>query len=221
MKKAFLFDMDGVMADSETAWDQLGYDDLLKSYFGLELFGKVKVNSGTSIKGIFDAFVVAGWQGDYAPFHKENEKIAKQIYDTIPLSLGLDELIQELDKRGFTIAVVSSSPTEWVESVINRLPSRQLITKIVSVNNHKTLKPKPSPDPYIFAMEELCVISEQTIVLEDSETGVTAAKASGAKVICLTMYQHGYDWQVLPKDGDFYAKTMTEVLDVVAKIDLQ
>lgn len=220
MNKAFLFDMDGVMADSETAWDKLGYDDMLKSYFGLDLFNKVKIKSGTSIKSIFDAFVSAGWVGDYDPFHKKNEKIAERIYHTIPLSSGLNELIQELAKQGFTIAVVSSSPSDWVETLISRLPSRKLISRIVSVNNHKTLKPKPSPDPYVYAMKQLGVKPSNTIVLEDSETGVAAGKASGAKVVCLTMHQHGYDRRVVPQNADFYAKTMEEVLDIVKKLCL-
>lgn len=221
MKKAFLFDMDGVMADSETAWDQMGFNDLLKRYFGQELASKVRVKSGTSIKGIFDAFVAAGWLGDYDTFHKENEKIADKIYHSIPLTPGLDELIKKLHTRGYIIAVVSSSPSEWVESLISRLPSRKLISTVVSVNNHKTLHAKPSPDPYNFAMMELGVTPDTTIVLEDSEAGVTAAKASRAKVICFTMHHLGYEWQVVPKNADHYAKSMPEVLDIVAKIDLQ
>lgn len=217
MNKAFLFDMDGVLSDTETAWDQLGYDDLLKKYFGEELFSKVKVKSGTSIKGIFDQFVASGWQGEYEPFHKENEIMAQKIYQTIPISKGASELIQQLSSMGFVVAVVSSSPAEWVEQLISRMPNRNLIKQIVSVNNHKYLKPKPSPDPYLYAMKQLNVSPENTFVLEDSETGVQSAKASGAKVICLTMYHHGYAWQVIPKNADFYAKNMEEVLDIISK----
>lgn len=221
MKKAFLFDMDGVMADTETAWDRLGYDELLKSFFGVELYDKVKVKSGTAIKGIFDAFVSAGWVGDYETFHKANEQIALQIYDTIDISPGLDELLQDLSKKDFEIGIVSSSPREWIDMLVSRIPSNHLITHIISVNNHKTLRPKPSPDPYLYAMQQMGVVSENTVVLEDSLPGVTSAKASGSHVICLTLHNHNYAWQDLPENADFYAKTMPEVLDIVAKIDLK
>lgn len=221
MKKAFLFDMDGVLADTESMWDKLGYDDLLKSHFGEKLFNQVKIASGTAIKSIFDAFVQAGWQGDYPSFHRLNVAMALEIYPKVPLSPGADDLIHFLHKKDFRIGIVSSSPPDWIELLISRLQNRHLISYVLSVNTHKTLRPKPSPDPYVYAMKALAVTPRRTIILEDSRNGVIAGKASGATVICFTGHNHGYDWQIRPDNADYYAASMDEVQRVVAKLGLE
>ncbi len=216
--KAFLFDMDGVLADSETEWDRQGYDKLLKEHFGDELFAKVEIRGGVSIKGIFDLYVAAGWSGEYEPFEKKCIEMGERIYGTIPLTKGINELIQYLANEGFKIGVVSSSLLLWVNTLVGRIKEKDRISLILSVNNHPTLRAKPAPDPYIHAMEQLGVKPKDTIILEDSLTGVTAAKASGAKVICFTEFHHGYDWQPLPDNADYYAKDTAEVRTIVAKL---
>ncbi|MBP9702423.1 HAD family phosphatase [Candidatus Woesebacteria bacterium] len=216
--KAFLFDMDGVLADTETEWERIGFDQLLKEHFGDVLFAKVEVRGGVSIKGIFDLYVAAGWSGDYEPFEKKCIEMGERIYGTIPLTEKLNELIKYLAGEGYKIGVVSSSLLPWVKTLVDRIAENKSISLILSVNNHPTLKSKPAPDPYIHAMEKLGVKPEKTIILEDSQTGVTAAKASGAHVICFTEYHHGYDWQPLPENADYYAKDVTEVREIVAKL---
>jgi len=219
MRKAFLFDMDGVLADTETLWDKLGHDRLLENYFGRELFEKVTINKGTAIKKTFDAFVQKGWKGSYEEFNELHTKMALEIYPKASLSPGLEDLIDTLVKCGFLVGIVSSSPIEWIELLISRLRNRDQLSLVLSVNTHKTLHPKPSPDPYLYAMKKLGVKADKTIILEDSKTGVTAGKASGAKVICFTAYHQGYDKQVLVDNADHYTDSMRGVLDIVAKID--
>ena len=218
INKAFLFDMDGVLADSETEWERVGFDQLLKEHFGDELFAKVEVRGGVSIKGIFDLYVAAGWSGEYGPYEQKCIEMSERIYGTIPLTEGINELIHYLSDEGFKIGVVSSSPLPWVKTLVGRIKEKDRISLILSVNNHPTLRAKPAPDPYVNAMEQLGVKPEDTFILEDSLTGVTAAKASGAHVICFTAYHHGYDWQPLPENADYYAKDVTEVREIVAKL---
>lgn len=216
--RAFLFDMDGVLADSENEWERLGYDTLLKEHFGEELFSKVEIRGGVSIKGIFDLFVQAGWRGDYVDFEKKNIEMGERIYATIPLTEGIEELIKYLADQGFKIGVVSSSLLPWVNTLVDRIMEKKNISLILSVNNHPTLRAKPAPDPYLHAMKNLGVKPEDTIILEDSSTGVTAAKASGAKVVCFTAYHQGHAWQTLPSNADYYAKNVEEVRSLVAKL---
>lgn len=221
MKKAFLFDMDGVLADTETLWNKLGYDNLLKNYIGEELFNKVRLQSGTSIKNTFDAYAEKGWKGTYEDFDELHNNMAMQVYPKVLFSEGLEDAINALTKAGYQIGIVSNSPVRWIESLISRLKNRDKISLVLSVNTNKKIKPKPSPDPYLYAMKKLGVKVDQTIILEDSKTGVSAGKASGAKVICFTAHHHGYDWQVLVDNADYYADSMNGVLDIVAKIDQQ
>jgi len=220
MQKAFFFDMDGVLADTETEWDRLGYDKLLKNHFGEALFNKVKVNGGTAIKTIFDNFVRAGWRGDYQSFHNANLAMSKQIYDTIPLTDGLEEFLDFLSSQKIVIGVVSSSPLVWIEALTSRLRNKALLSHLISVNNHPNLRSKPSPDPYLYAMELVGAEPGRTIVLEDSETGVSASKSAGANTICFTGHHHGLEWQIMPDNADFYASSIDQVRELVEKLGL-
>lgn len=214
MIKAFLLDVDGVLANSENEWSKLGYDDLMIKYFGQELFSRVKINSGTSIKGIFDAFVSSGFKGKYEDYHQLHEDMAAQIYPIIALTPGIEDLIDFLVTNSIKVGIVSSSPIEWINILVSRLSNHSKISLILSVNNHPTLKPKPSPDPYLYAIKELNVKPEDVFILEDSGTGVKAGLASGGSVICFTEY-HEPD-KVLP-EATYYAKNMEEVKNIVVK----
>lgn len=145
--------------------------------------------------------------------------MGERIYGTIPLTEGLNELIKYLAGEGYKIGVVSSSLLPWVNTLVNRIAEYKSISLILSVNNHQTLKSKPAPDPYLHAMEKLGVKPEDTIILEDSLTGVKAGIASGATVICFTAYHQGHDWQPLPENADYYAKDTSEVRQIVAKLN--
>ncbi len=217
MKKAFFFDMDGVLADSETEWERLGFDDLLREHFGDELFQKVKIKPGISIKRVFDEYVSAGWDGDYQSFHEANMRMAEKIYHTIPLTDGLEDLIDYLFENEFIIGVVSSSPREWVDILTSRIKNKEKIKFLLSVNTHKTLRSKPEPDPYLYAMENVGVDPVNTIVLEDSLPGVTSAKSAGATSICFTAH-HTNTLQDVPNNADYYAASMQEVQAIVDKI---
>lgn len=214
MIKAFLFDMDGVLANSENEWVRLGYDDLMINYFGQELFSQVKINGGTSIKGIFDTFVSAGFKGSYQDYHHLHEEMAAQIYPRIDLTPGVENLIDFLAQNNLKVGVVSSSPIEWINILVSRLSNKDKISLTLSVNDHPTLKPKPSPDPYLYTMKELKVIPEDVFILEDSGTGVKAGLASGGNVICFTQY---HEEGKVPPTAQYYAKNMEQVRDIVAK----
>jgi beta-phosphoglucomutase-like phosphatase (HAD superfamily) len=213
MIKAFLFDMDGVIVDSEHVWVRSGADQILIEMFGKELWEKYfKIPMGLSIKGMYDIAIAHGVICDYQEYNHRWFELAEQVYRECTLSEGVEELINYLCEKNIVVGVVSGSPKEWVEMVIQRLANKEKIQYRLSVNDHPILKPKPASDPYLQALRDLKVDPSECIVLEDSKSGVASAVASGCKIICYTEHN---SWGTPPRGAMYYAGSMAKVIEIV------
>jgi len=216
MIKAFLFDMDGVMVDSEHVWVESGADDILIDMFGRDLWEKYfKVPQGLSIKGMYDIAIANGARADYQEYNRRWFKLAEKVYRECTLSDGVEELIDWLVTKGIIVGIVSGSPSEWVDIVVDRLRNKEKITYRLSVNEHPVLKPKPAPDPYLQALRDLNIDANSCVVIEDSRSGVASAIASGCQTICYTEHN---SWGELPKGAQHYAGSMGEVITYLSNI---
>ena len=191
--KAFIFDLDGVIIDSENAWDKLYSQTPGQSL-------------GQSIKSSYQNAKKSHPQLSWTTYFSTLNSQAKIIYNQAALTPGINQLLKKLVKDNYQLAVVSGSTEKWIKYVLKRL--NYPIKMIISLHDHPRLKPKPAPDGYLAAIKQLQVKPENTLILEDSNTGVQSAKAAGAYVICLT--QH---W---PKNysapgADKYIKNLTEI----------
>lgn len=213
MKKVFIFDLDGVIIDDEKIWEEKK-EQLYCEFFGEEVSARLGPTSGVSMEGIYDLAVAAG-----ARVHKQKLldaffSLATTIYQTAPISQGLEELVSELRTLGYSIGIVSSSPMAWVTAVTKRLSFESDIELIVSCYDRDDIRHKPAPDGYIEAMKAFQTTPQSTIALEDSNTGIASAKASGAYTIGLKQNLiEGYD----QKGADDYADSMADVIDFVRK----
>lgn len=213
MNRAFIFDMDGVLVDSERAW--LGYDDaLLSELFGKEIAEKIGNVIGMSVKVVYAKGVEYGATIDYETYVSKYDSAATRVYNRAELTPDAERLVEFLKKHGFRLGLVSSSRRKWIEQVLPRLSFKAHLEQIVSLNDREDLRPKPAPDGYIEVLQKLNADPEKSIVLEDSNTGIQAAKASRAYVI-------GFRGNLVPgyeQDGaDTYAETMQGVMGVVEK----
>lgn len=173
--KAFIFDMDGVMLDSESYWQKEN-----------RIFPEIsKQTMGQSMKNIYQIALKHGYNHPYAQFFKAYDQQAVKIYSRAPLTSNLPQLFQKLIKAHFRLGLVSASPIKWINYVLARLPQPNIFNVIISIND-SDLPSKPAPDGYLEAMKQLHVNPAETIILEDSGYGVQSAKASGAYTICLT-----------------------------------
>lgn len=216
MIKAFLFDMDGVMVDSEHVWVESGADDILIDMFGRDLWEKYfKVPQGLSIKGMYDIAIVNGARADYQEYNRRWFELAEKVYRKCEISEGLEELIDWLAEHQILVGIVSGSPSEWVDIVVSRLRNKEKILYRLSVNEHPILKPKPAPDPYLQALRDLKIEAKDCVVLEDSRSGVVSAVASGCHTICYTEHQ---TWETPPKGAQIYVGSMEEVKPYLNKL---
>lgn len=173
-----LFDFDGVIADTESQytyfWDKVG-----KDYLGLDDFGMTI--KGQTLIQIFGKF--------FDGMQKEQEEIVPQLnafehnmsYEYIP---GALEFMQELKKRGIRSAIVTSSNDIKMSNAYAAHPELHDLVDAVLTSEHFS-KSKPDPECFLKGMEVLGATPQETIVFEDSFHGISAGRASGAKVIGL------------------------------------
>lgn len=217
MTKAFIFDMDGVIiADEQRKKEAL--QEVWPQLVGEDIASVFRIPVGQTPLSLHAEAVKHGATISQEKFMDEFEKVALRIYNESPITTDMDKLGEYLIQHGYKIGVVSSAKKSWMEIVFKRLAFGEHINAIISINDHTELKPKPHPGGYIEAIAELGSTSDTTIILEDSNSGIQAAKGSGAYTIGLTTNllpeytQHG---------ADIYANNVQDVISIVELFDKQ
>lgn len=184
--KAAIFDMDGVIVDTNPhhriAW---------RNYF--ERYGKpltdedfVRYVSGKHNDDILrHLFADRALSLDEArQLAAEKEALFRELYrpDITPVA-GLPEFLQRLRKTGIRTAVGTSAPVENLDFVMDALNLRPYFD--VLLDESKVTRPKPDPEIYQQAMRFLGVEPHESVIFEDSTTGIRAARSAGAYVVGL------------------------------------
>lgn len=183
MLKAVIFDMDGVLIDSEPVhfeankriMKDFGYE--LEYEYYKQFIGSTLSHMWQVLKEDYDI------EDEIEILNKMSEQGSKDIigkdgYIKIP---GACELVEMFSSNNLRLAVASSSSTGNIEDVVSSLGIKQYFDIIVS--GLDVLYPKPAPDIFLDAAEKLKVDSSECIVIEDSSNGVKAAKAAGMTCI--------------------------------------
>lgn len=214
MKKAFIFDMDGVIVDSENAW--IPYEEkFLKNLVGEKIYTKIGDTVGMGVRMIYQRATECGLNLDRETFYKKYDEQAEIIYKKAKITNNINTLVNFLISKNIKLGLVSSSRKTWVDMVLPQLSFKDKFEIIISLCDREDLQSKPYPDGYLEAMKKLNVKPEETIILEDSNTGIQSAKASGAYVISFSEnLVPGYK-QI---KADAHAKNMMEVISIVKKI---
>ncbi|HVX24479.1 MAG TPA: hexitol phosphatase HxpB [Candidatus Saccharimonadales bacterium] len=185
MIQAVIFDMDGLLIDSEPLWVKIE----------LEVFGALGVPLTTAMSqqtmGLRADEVVRYWHHRYPwdkPSQKEVaelilEKMIEQVRNADIALPGVDHAFAIIQEAGLPIAIASSSPTKMIEAVTKNLAIQGNIKLIKSAEHEKY--GKPHPDIYIHTAEGLGIAPEHCLAFEDSINGVIAAKA--AKMRCIAI----------------------------------
>ena len=181
--QAVLFDMDGLTIDSEPQW--LEVERELTARFGYQWTLEDQafcLGGPLSRVGQYMSEMVNGAEtGEY--FHQGLiSEMAMKVRARAVFMPGAQSLIDSLHKSEIPMALVSASPRVIVDAALAHIQPLPFKTTISSDDVSKT---KPDPEGYLKAAQILGVDIKQTLILEDSVTGVKAARASGAKVIAV------------------------------------
>ena len=208
MERAFIFDMDGVVVDSARAW-KIHNDAFLHKTFGKEVFEKLGSVAGLGVIQIWEMAAV-----DKGDFIKKYNYDARNIYSRTPITPGVEYLAQWLTKEGFVLGLVTAANETFANHVLPRLAFRDQLRTIIFLGDRTDIKPKPAPDGYIEALRRLNAEPRQSIILEDSNFGIKAGKASG-------VYTIGYRGNLVlgytQEGADAYADSMDDVINIVEK----
>lgn len=213
--RAFIFDMDGVIINSEQAWLLYG-DTFLSELLGEKIANKVGDTIGMTVNEIYDIAVKEGFSIDKQKYFELYDKQAVYIYSKAAITPDIDKLAERLIALGFTLGLVTSSRTTWVKNVLPRLTFKSHIQYIVSINDRADLRPKPNPDGYLETISKLGATSQTTVILEDLNSGIKAAKAAGA-------YTIGFKQNLVPgyvqQGADIYANNIKDVIKIVEQLN--
>jgi HAD superfamily hydrolase (TIGR01509 family) len=180
---AVVFDNDGLLLDTESVWTRAERD--LFERRALEFTAEHKRELvGTSAEiagGILEGRL--GEPGRAADLIEElNELVIAELEHGVEAMIGARELLHGLKQRGTPLGLVSNSPLRFVRRSLEIVGFADRFDVVLSA--HEVAAPKPAPDSYLEACRRLGVEPGPSVVaLEDSPTGVAAARAAGLTVI--------------------------------------
>ena len=183
-RKAFLFDFDGVITDSEPYVFEV-LKQMIKDNFGIELpYSDINMTIGCSDRKVAE-YIATEYHIDYSV--ELSEKLKKNYpdyyfeYEGIKPFPYLRELLSILKARGRKVAIVSSTDRAHLEAALSRMGLSGFIDTIISGSDVQNKK--PSPEPYLKGLEALCVDKQDSVVIEDSPTGIQSAVNAGIDCI--------------------------------------
>ncbi len=185
MIKACVFDMDGVLIDTEPVWRRVERDVFRR--VGIELTdAQLRETWGMRIEEVVDFWYRARpWDG-IRPRAIQREIVRAMVdhvhNDGVPLP-GAIEAVSTARDAGLKVGIASSSSYELIEAVIRRLDMAHLVDAVCTADDEKLGKPDPAV--YMSAARLLGAKPGECIAVEDSPAGVRSAKAAG--MLCIAV----------------------------------
>src|SRR5947209_5879759 len=180
---AVLFDMDGLLIDSEPVW----YD--VESEVVRRLGGVWShEHQAACIGGTLDASCryIIGVTGSSVSVDELTtmllEGMVEHFRAGLPLHAGALELVDAVRARGVPTALVSSSYRVLVDAALDFIGADRFD---VSVAGDEISRGKPHPEPYLTACQKLSVDPAKCVALEDAASGVQSAEAAGCVVVAV------------------------------------
>ena len=180
MIKAALFDLDGVVVDSESQYTKF-WGSQFRLYYPQEKRLEQRIKGMTLVE-IFSNYFNGQVETQQAITDRLNEFERKMSYPFVP---GVENYIKSLKSNGIRTAVVTSSNLLKMENVYRCHPGFREMFDII-LTSEDFSESKPSPYCYLKAMRLFGAGPEDCVVFEDSLAGLQAARASGAFVTALT-----------------------------------
>jgi HAD superfamily hydrolase (TIGR01509 family) len=216
MVSAVLFDLDGVLADSETWWNQI--DAKLLADYGVTYHGEhhqdvIGVSYRLAVEFYKKAF---GLSLPDEKMMRRRAEIATEFFaNRIGLFPHVKDVLEELRRMQLHLAVATSSVSASARPFLNRHQLTGFFEVIVT--GEEVEHGKPAPDIYICAAQHLGIPADECLVVEDALPGVAAAKA--AKMLVAAIPDRRFvDPRHYEKQADYMLSNLKELPALVRKI---
>ena len=183
MIEAIVFDLDGILIDSEHVWDEV------RQQLADERGGRWNENASRDMMGM-SSIEWSRYMRDVVGLSEEPEEISAEVVRRLedryrrelPLIPGAEQAVQRLAAR-WPLALASSSNRELIDLVLESSGLGRYFT--ASVSSEEVARGKPEPDVFLEAARRLGVEPTHCAAVEDSENGILAAKAAGMRTIAI------------------------------------
>lgn len=183
--QAVIWDMDGVIIDTEDFWPQAERAALTKVGVPHDEDFENATTGLRSIDVVRFWHERYPWSTDQYPFEQLSGEVTQKMREFVeregePLP-HIHDTLQFFHEKGMQQAIASSSPRFLIESVMQKLDIERFITSHHSGEDEK--QGKPAPDVYLTAAQHIGVKPRQCLVIEDSYNGALAGSRAGMQVV--------------------------------------
>lgn len=181
--EAVVFDLDGVVIDSETVWDEV------REQYVRERGGRYDAEAQRAMMGMssteWSAYIHDELGVSASPDQINAgvvELMARRYREHLPLVPGAREAVERM-ATSFPLGVASSSNRELIDLVLDRAGLAASFRATVS--SEEVARGKPAPDVYLEVARRLEVSPGRCVAVEDSHSGIRSAKAAGMRVVAI------------------------------------
>ncbi|NRT79099.1 HAD family hydrolase [Clostridium beijerinckii] len=209
MKQAVIFDMDGVLVDTESFY----FKRRMKFFDDLKIepaTRKIEDFIGSTNGMIWERLVPDDdekrniLKEEYSKYCKEHEVCFQEI-----LNPSVKEVIRELKDRNLKIAIASSSERKEILRMVEECGIASCIDFVIS--GEECVQSKPDPEIYIRAIKALELLETEVLAVEDSALGIRAAKAAGVTVAAL----EPRDYYINQSEADCKVNDLIEIISEI------
>ena len=214
--RAVIFDLDGVLADSEPWWNEI--DAKLLAQYGVRYRGEYHRNVlGVSYRLAVEFFKKAfGLSASTDELIQRRGEIATEFFaNRVGLFPSAKKVLQELRRMNLRLAVATSSVSASARPFLDRHQLTAFFDLIVTGDEIE--HGKPHPDIYLRAAAKLDVAADACLVIEDALAGIAAAKAAKMRVAAIPDRRF-VDPREYEKEADYLLGSLSEIPSFIRRV---
>ena len=214
---AVIFDLDGVLADSEPWWNQI--DAKLLAEYGVSYRGEyhrnvLGVSYRLAVEFYKNAFHISA---SVEELMRRRGEIATDFFaNRVGLFPSAKTTLEQLREMKLHLAVATSSVSASARPLLDRTGIRSLFSVVVT--GDEVQQGKPHPDIYLRAAKKLGISPEACLVIEDSLAGIAAGKAANMRVAAIPDRRF-VDPRDYEKEADYVLGSLSEIPALIRRVN--